>query len=155
MGFRVFMSYSSADKRIIDKLENDIRVLDIEVYRYEYDLQPGRPVDEKIKQAIQSSDAFILVLTQQSQYSPYVHQEIGVAETLQKPIIPMVEEGLPGKILGMLQGREYIPFSHKNLEKARTVLLNYLQKLKSRKDLLTAIAAIGFLILILFALSKE
>jgi TIR domain len=73
-------------------------------------VQPGEYVSAKLQQAIARSNIVLVLLTHKSKQSPYVHQEIGYASAQKKPILPLVEEGVSKRVLGMLDGREYLSF---------------------------------------------
>jgi nucleoside 2-deoxyribosyltransferase len=134
MLYKVFLSHSTADRNWVEWIAQNAAELGVEVYLYEHDSQPGVPIAEKIKQAIQSSDALVVLLTGDSQSSSYVHQEIGFAEAKGKTIIPLVQPGVDEQRLSMLVGREYIPFDFHKPQEALSTLMNHLQKLKAAKS---------------------
>ena len=76
----------------------------------------------------------VVLLTPNSEYSPYVQQEIGFAEAKDKPVIPLVQPGVSQRCLAMLEGTEYIPFDPDNPELALSRLLNYVGKLKQIRE---------------------
>ena len=132
--YRIFLSHSGRDSSWVKWIRFHAINIGIEVYLYEYDSQPGSILAEKIKNAIQNSDALVVLLTQNSLISTYVHQEIGFAEACKKLIIPLVQPGISNDRLAMLQGREYILFDFLNPEDGLLSLLNYLQRLKKAKE---------------------
>lgn len=132
--YTIFLSHSSVDKEWIFWIADNAEAIGIEVYLYEHDPQPGTVIAEKIKDAIRDSDALVVLLSKNSQYTPYVHQEIGVAEENEILIIPLVEPGVDRRCLAMLEGREDIEFDFNDPEKAMLILLTYLQKLKQAKE---------------------
>lgn len=134
MAYKIFISHSSYDKYWVDWIANNAKNFGIEPYLYEYDIQPGKSVSEKVKKEIRNSDAFVVLITANSQYSSYMQQEIGVAEGLGKRIIPLVQPGISDSVLAMLKGREYIPFDFNNPNEAVSKLLAYLQKQKEIKQ---------------------
>jgi len=98
--------------------------LDVQLYMFENDPRPGEYVVDKVQGAIKGSQLFFVLISKRSQYSAYVHQEIGYAEGQGIPVIPLVEPGVNEKNLGMLGGREYISFDPENPE-------SYLEKVES------------------------
>ena len=132
--YRIFLSHSSKDKDFVNLITLMAKLIDIDVYRYDHDVQPGMNVAEKLKQAIRKSDAMIVLLSEASQFSPYVHQEIGMADISNKPIIPLVQTGLGQDSLAMLQGREYIPFDFNNPIESLSKLDAHLRKLVNKKQ---------------------
>lgn len=134
MPYKIFTRHSSADIDLVKWIKCNAENIGMDIYLFEYDIQPGMPITDKVKQAIQNSDIFVVLLTYNSQFSPYVQQEIGFAEASGKRIIPLVHPGIQKQALAMLEGREYIPFDFRKPEEALLVLLNYLQQLKTVKE---------------------
>lgn len=134
MPYKIFISHSSADIDLVNWIKGNAENIGMDIYLFEYDIQPGMPIADKVKQAIQNSDIFVVLLTHNSQFSPYVQQEIGFAEASGKRIIPLVQPGIQKQALAMLEGREHIVFDFYNPENALLTLLNYLQRLKTVKE---------------------
>ena len=134
MRYRVFLSHSSKDNTWVKWIADNARNSDIDTYLFEYDVQPGTLMSDKIKKEIQSCNALVVLLTYNSQSSPYVHQEIGYADGLHKRIIPLVQPDIQKGTLAMLEGKEYIPFDFSNPMQALTTLLNHLNQLKLSKE---------------------
>ena len=137
MAYKIFISHSGADRQWVEQIDVIAKNSGIDTYLYEHDPQPGKSVAEKVKQAIQNSDALVVLLTYNSQFSPYVQQEIGFAEARGMRIIPLVQPSIPERSLAMLEGREYIPFDFYNPQGAVLKLFNCLQqqlRLKKAKE---------------------
>ncbi len=128
MAYKIFISHSGADRQWVEQIDAIAKNSGIDTYLYEHDPQPGKSVAEKVKQAIRDADALVVLLTYNSQFSPYVQQEIGFAEAIRKLIIPLVQPGIQERSLAMLDGREYIPFDFYNPQGALLKLLSYLQQ---------------------------
>lgn len=158
---RVFISYSTKDEKLVSCLKSYLGNL-VEVYLAPEDPQPGQILAEKIRQEIGKSDLFIVLLTPNSTISSYVNQEIGYAEGIKKPVIPVVLEGTPDKALAMLQGREYIKFDPQNPEKTREQILKVVSRIqeniykeKGQENFILGMI-VGFLfMLFLLALASE
>ncbi len=134
MGYKVFLSHSSADAAWVKWIAENGRRVAVDVYLYEHDPQPGRMAADKLEAAIRNCDAMVVLLTANSRFSPYVQQEIGVAKGAGKLIVPLVQPGIEQGSLAMLQGVEYIPFDFGDPQRALATLLPYLQKLKQEKE---------------------
>ncbi len=80
MAYSIFFSHSGADKQWAAWIAEAAKKGGIAVYLFEHDPRPGVQIAQKIKVAISSSDALVVLLTPQSQSSAYVQQEIGYAE---------------------------------------------------------------------------
>ena len=134
MGYKIFLSHNKADVQWVKWISQHAQAVGIAVYLYEHDPQPGRLIADKVKLAIQDSNALVVLLTANSQFSAYVQQEIGFAEASKKLIIPLVQPGVQAESLAMLEGREYVPFDFRNPQQALLTLLSRLQGLKLSKE---------------------
>ncbi len=155
MGYSVFLSHNEADKYLVQQIYQNAQSIGVSVYMYEHDLQPGMQIADKIQGAIENAQAFIVLLTHNSQYSPYVQQEIGFAKAKQKLVIPLVQPGVSQKCLAMLEGKEYIKFDPARPEMALSSLLVYLQKLKESREQDQAILMVLGALFVLALLSKK
>ena len=154
--YKIFLSHSSYDRLWVDRIANGAKNNGIEVYLYEHDPQPGTAIADKIERNIRGSDALVVLLTQNSRYSPYVQQEIGFAKASGKQVIPLVQSGVGRESLAMLEGTEYIPFDLYNPEEAVSKLLSYVRKLKQNKEGALGIVILGLVgLLFLAGLSGE
>ncbi len=125
---QIFFSHGAGDRAVAEAYKAQIEQMNMRVYLFEQDQQPGQSIAEKVKQEIRRADILLVLLTRRSQFSPYVQQEIGCAEIVGKPIIPLVEVGTERRALGMLEGREYISFDTANPYKALSEAQLYLHK---------------------------
>lgn len=155
MVYTVFLSHSSADSKWVRWIKENAQGVGINVYLYEHDAQPGRLIADKVRTAIQQSDALVVLLTASGQSSTYVQQEIGAAKMADKPIIPLVQPGTKPD-LAMLEGVEYIPFDFARPKEALKTLLPHLQRLKQAKeDQLAVLLGLGSIILLGFLFTKN
>lgn len=149
MSYSVFLSHASEDIKIAQLIVSHAGTIDVQVYLFERHPQLGSSVSEKVKKEIQKSDSVIVLLTNTSQSSAYVHQEIGFAEGLGKLIIPFVFPGFNEKNFALLQGREYVLFDPNNSQAAIKNLLEFLNKKKNSKENTDAILiTLGGLLLV-------
>jgi len=86
-------SISDADKALVEHVESELNSPGVKLYLAEREFSPTS-VSDKLKAAIASSDFVVALLTTSGASSPYVNWELGVAETMAKPIIPLLEEGV-------------------------------------------------------------
>jgi hypothetical protein len=146
---KVFLSHSVADLSIVTKMHDLLSAGGITVYIAELQPQPGVLISEKIEKMIRESDYFIALLTRDGQRSPFVNYEIGVAKGFNKPIIPLVEEGVQPPLY--LQQREVLWFKRDDPEKTVEWLieyLNYIRKEKAKAALMSALATLGLVAII-------
>jgi len=152
MPYMIFISHNSADRPWVEWLADHAGTIGIATYLFEHDPQPGMYISEKVKRQIQQSDAVVVFLTFNSQFSPYVQQEIGYAEGQDKLIIPIVQQGISPGALAMLSGREHIPFDYRCPQAALQTFLQSLYQLSASKTQWDAnknvgLVALGSLIL--------
>jgi len=99
-------------------------------------------------------------LTSKSATSPDVNQEIGIANTQNKPIVALVEKGVPLK--GILAGREVVFFDRNNPLPALQAAYEHFQsqamlkeKAESNRNAVLIFGSIAFFILALAAKNKN
>jgi hypothetical protein len=107
---------------------------------------------------ISKSDVVIAVLTKKGARSEWVNLEIGAALGMNKPIVPLLEEGVEEP--PPLKGQEYIRFGRTNIEATFESISKFIQKrmsLKSRKlaGLIVLVAGIAAVVIGLILLLYE
>lgn len=153
--YRVFVSHASRDQEWMAWIKGHVGP-GIELYLAEHDPRPGVDLSEKIRAEIDASDAVLVFVTDASQASAYVNQEIGYALHAKKPLVPLVQLGIPAEQLGMLGDVERIHFDFTRPEAGRDLLLLHLatsaatkaanDNLKNVLLLIGAVAVIGLLV---------
>jgi hypothetical protein len=108
MAYKVFLSHSARDRDAVAAIANHLGAIGIDVWLFEQHPEPGDSVAKKILDAIPRADAMLVLLTEASSVSQYVHQEIGAALAAKKPVIPITTFDLPAERLGMLAGVEWL-----------------------------------------------
>lgn len=81
--YSCFISYSSRDQDFVAKLYNDLRDSGVRSWLDEKDLRIGDSLSGQISRAIEAHDKVLLVLSQASVGSPWVHQEVRNALSLE------------------------------------------------------------------------
>lgn len=125
---QVFISHSTRDRLAVETVRLQLEVAGVKPYMYEYDLRPGALLVAKLRDAITSSSAMVVILTAESASSQSVHQEIGIALGLKKPVIPLVEAGVGQKELALLNGVEFVVFDPAKPEEALTAMVNQVRR---------------------------
>lgn len=134
MSLTVFISHcmSVEDEPIVREIGLRLTRKGLTAYLAERDLQPGRPLSEKILARIEESDLVAVVWTRAGASSTYVNQEIGAAKAAGKLVVPIVEKGVrPG---AMLEGIERVEFERDKPETALESLESYLVGIEQRKE---------------------
>lgn len=134
MAYKVFISHSTRDQGLVIALANLLTKFGVEVFLAEWYLSPGEPLDKKVFSQIEKADCVVVLLTRNGIRSNWVHQEIGYAIKVGKPIIPLVEKGVTPKDLAALQGKEYIEYDPLESQRALIKASTYVKTLKLKKE---------------------
>lgn len=100
---RVFISYCRADRSLVDRLGDTLEQAGVSPI-WDRDLNPGTGFSEQIQNFIANAHVFLPLLTPNSVERPWVHQEIGYALGLGKPVLPVTTSALPGGFISGIQG---------------------------------------------------
>ncbi|HEY0058420.1 MAG TPA: toll/interleukin-1 receptor domain-containing protein [Flavisolibacter sp.] len=77
---KIFLSHSKKDKSIIEKIANDLRYSNIDVWYDEWEIPPGESIRKKIfEEGILNCDSFFVYLTSNSVESFWVQKELDSA----------------------------------------------------------------------------
>lgn len=153
MAYKIFISHSARDQRLVISLSNLLAKFGVEVSVAEWYLSPGEHLDKKVFKLIEESDCVVVLLTRNGIRSNWVHQEIGYSSRCNKLIIPIVEKGIDIKYLAALQGIEYIEYDPYEYQQALIKLSTFVKSLKLKKEekekaLLVLGAILAFLLLL-------
>lgn len=110
---QLFISHSSKDREWVDLVCKRVEIAGFSAYQAEYDQSGiGHDLDVKIQSAIRDSMALVVLLTKSASESPIVREEIGFAMGNGVLVVALVtpEVASNSTALGMLKGKEYIPF---------------------------------------------
>lgn len=143
MGYSVFLSHNSKDKELVEKIEQSLWREGIRPYLFETDPQPGGSLAEKIENAISNSDAFVVLITEEGQFSKWVNAEIGYAKAEEIPIIPLVDKTIKNPDLPFIGDSEYIRINIKNIEDTLPVLIKDLSKRRWKKRYFWGVIILG------------
>jgi len=156
----VFVSHSTQDQDIVGKLDNVIKAEGAIPGVAEFVISPGKFVEEKLRELISRSDVVLAVLTKGGTRSEWVNWELGVAAALEKPIVPLLEEG--ADIPSYLAGREYIRFARLTIEDAFDSLAEFIRRLVARKEqielaivVIAIIAIVAIILMVIFAIGTK
>ena len=159
MAYQLFVSHSFRDQSLLEALRSSFKQPGIDLYVAESDPRYGSPLSEKIEQAINSSDALLVILTRDGSNSSSVNQEIGYGKKAGKLIIALVEEGVnPGVFL---QGIEQLRFSLDRLTDALNRVVDYVEGKAKKKDsddtfwFVLGLAAVAIIGIVVFALAAR
>lgn len=98
--YRVFISYSHSDRQMVERLDEALGAAGV-VPMWDKHLRPGVGFSEQIQRFITNAHVFLPFFTTASVKRPWLHQEIGFAIALGKPVLPVTLGVTP---LGMING---------------------------------------------------
>ena len=155
MTYEIFLSHNHRDLAWCEHVKREAAVAGVTTYLAEHDVQAGHTLAVKVQRAIKRSRAVAVLISDNSVAAPYVQQEIGYALACRKVVIPLVQVGLEGPALAMLQGVEYIPFDFNEPDDGLALLNANLTRLVERqKDVEDAemlIMACGLLLVLVLS----
>lgn len=110
----VFLSYSSKDKQFVRSLAHNLRKQKISVWLDEVEIRVGQSLIEKLREAIDSVDFVIVVLSRHSIRSAWVLKELDIAmmreiTTRKTKVLPILKEKV--ELPGFLEGKRYLDFT--------------------------------------------
>jgi len=135
----VFVSYSRRDKEIVDRIVEAIEKAGMSVWIDREEIKAGKSWRVQIVEAIDTCDAFVLMLSANSAISENVQKEIDLAQDSgQNTFMVMLEPvRLPAEIRYQLAGLQFIDIETLGFEKVCSDLIStlteHLAKLESEK----------------------
>ena len=133
MGHSVFISYSSADKDIADKVCTALEEADIKCWMAPRDILSGENWPEAIASAIQGSTVVLVVFSGSTNQSKHVVNELTMAQNKGIKVVPLkIEEAEPdGALKFYLTGAQWLevksPLSGKDLKRLVEAVVSYLE----------------------------
>ncbi len=85
----VFVSHSSDNRALAGELAAFLEARNVKVWIAPRDVRPGGDYSEELQQAIESCVAFVVLVTDMANKSPYVRAETEMAFSNHKPIFPV------------------------------------------------------------------
>jgi len=73
---RIFISYSTRDRVVVERIATDLRQAGAEVWLAEWDISVGDDIRVKIEQGIESCDYFLIALSEYAVNSRWVQHEL-------------------------------------------------------------------------------
>ncbi|PSG96932.1 hypothetical protein BRD56_08240 [Thermoplasmatales archaeon SW_10_69_26] len=149
-GYPVFVSHDSGDEELARQIEEKAASVGVDVWLFEEDNHLGKPIRQKVQNAIDESNAFVVLFAENSSMSSYVRQEIGYAEGTDTPVLPMVHDSVDGGDLAMLRGREQIRFGSDQVTQAASELKQRIRhrRRKSARNTVRTVEVLGGLSLL-------
>jgi len=149
--FNIFISYSTEDiEKIKPVLDPILTIPNTKIFFAEKSINPGDNISQTIVNNIKNSDVFLVFYSESAIKSNYVQQEIGVAKSNNKIIIPILLDS--NKPTGMLEGVNYLDFYDQAKQQAEIsrlyhFIVHNVQSKKQRQALtFLGLLAVGYLL---------
>lgn len=139
MATKVFISHCMKNIELVNQAKAMLEQKGLNAYVAVSEPEPGQKLDEKIVNHIKSSSYFLLLYTKDAEGSPWVNSELGIAVSMNKKIIPIIEEGV--RLPSIISGIEYVKLDSINPETCIQSVCDYLYGLKASKDATKIIVA--------------
>lgn len=138
---RTFISYSRVDQDFALNLAKELKEADFPIWFDQFDIPLGKRWDDEVEEGLRKSEIFLVILTPASVSSDNVKDEIGLAISLGKLILPVLLEECDVPL--RLNRLNYVDFTrksfHEGIKSAREILSFYARtdvpKEKSQKRL--------------------
>lgn len=159
MAYQLFLSHSFVNEKLVEELKSSFKQPGVDLYVAESDPRYGSSLPSKIEEAINSSDALLVILTKDASNSASVNQEIGYGKGAGKMIIALVEEGVNPGVL--LQGTEQLRFSLDRLAEAFSKVVAFVERKAKKKEsdstfwFLLGVAAVAIIAMVVVAVSMS
>ncbi len=150
MAYKVFISYSTKDLIFVERVKQLLTQPTVEVFIAEHSVLPGTPLRETIMAGIKTCDLFILLWSQNSKSSEWVAQEIGIAKSSDKLIVPiLIEKDL--QLPAFIDDIKFLPAyenSEKSLKWLQTNVLERAHKQKQQSEIVVLLGILSLIILL-------
>ena len=146
---RIFISYSTPDMYIVEKLADQLRTFG-EVHYWADSKLPGQDAWQSIFNWIDTADIIVVLITGNTVVRAMsVGQEIGRAKSKGKTIIPIVSKFVPATELGFLNGVTYQPIDVFNpfptIDEVTKVIQTYYNNMQEKQKIAIGLTILGFL----------
>lgn len=133
--YRAFICHARENSGLAELVKAALAQVDVDAWIDTRQIKPGRDFKAEIQAAILSAHLFVPVITKAANRRPWVHQEIGFAQALNVPVLP-IGVGVDLEEMGMIDHVEAVTVS------ARPRLADLVRELEAI-DLLDIITSAG------------
>lgn len=139
MPFSVFVSHSMRpiDLPLLRGVCDHLSHHGIDYYLAERDWRFGESLPLRVEKAIARADFVLGFFTMGGEASAYVNQEIGIAGTMKKPIVPVLEKG--ADLTGFRAGLDYVVLDRDAPQDCAAKLVARLAKVNASTEVRAAI----------------
>lgn len=135
MKLKIFVSYSSKDKKIVEQLASSHQVY-ADFYYWDKSKEPSQEAWHQIEGWISNCDLFIVIITGHTvQRGLSVGKEVGIAKSQKKRILPIISNRVPANEITFLEGITYQSIDLFSPDEAIQSITNITKDLYNKKKL--------------------
>jgi nucleoside 2-deoxyribosyltransferase len=149
---KVFVSHSIEDFNVVVRMHELLSLSGVYVNVAESEPELGSFIITKINRMIKNCDYVIALLTKKGLKSSFVNYELGLADSLQKPLILLVEKEAESELPAFLKGREYLLFDLNDAEHTIEQVVEYINKIRIKRAQEQATAIVSLVTLLAVAM---
>jgi hypothetical protein len=131
-----FVSYSRLDSKFVDRFIKDLLAHGISIWRDINDIPVGETVSTEIAEALRLCKGVLAIISDNSKESRYVSDELNIAYTHEKTIIPIFlhDTELPPDFDFPIRAKNYIKMYPDSYEENLPKLIDDIKAIKSESD---------------------
>jgi hypothetical protein len=132
---RIFLSYSTINKRAVGKLKNELEKYPFECFLAHEDIVPSQTWEKTIVRQLRNCDVFVPILTKEFCDSDWTDQECGIAFALNKFVLPVCYRTDPYGFISQYQALKASNKRGGEIEIARNIVLSLIERKELRNKL--------------------
>ena len=135
MKSKIFVSYSSRDKKIVEQLASSQQEY-ADFFYWDKSNEPSKEAWHQIEEWISNCDLFIVIITGHTvQRGLSVGKEVGIAKNQRKKILPIVSDRVPENEITFLEDITYQPIDLFSPDEAIQSVTEFTKALYDKKKL--------------------
>lgn len=149
----VFISYSSADQQFANFLYNHLTNEGISTFMASASIKPGQKWSEEIFANLRSASWILFLASKEASNSAYVQQELGIALSSEKKLVPIVWDMPSSELPGWVDRTHALNLAGATVDEIKTNITKIANRIKSDKT--NGLLIGGLLLAGLFILMSE
>lgn len=89
----IFISYTRSDTAFVQRLSKELERFNVRGFLDVTDIASGAGLSRQLQEAVENADAILVVLSSAARHTSWVMAEVGLAQALNKKLIPVLAPG--------------------------------------------------------------